>query len=208
MSIPSSPVTRVRVILAALSFLVAVPGRADDQAASSAGQPTSFAGTWKLAPKISDDVQSRIEAATGSANLSGAGGIGGVGLLPKQSTKKDVERVELRQFLLDYMGLLADLEIEQTPGEIKLIRGDDVRIFYFDREHVRSDFQGRKLRCRTRWQGSQLVIEEQGEADKTRIIDMLTLVPSRNQLIHAIRVETNTLEKPLEVSLAYDKVTR
>lgn len=208
MPIPLSPVTRVRVILAALSFLAAVPGPADEQAVPAAGEPTSFAGTWKLAPRISDDVQSKIEAATGGAQLSGAGGIGGVGLLPSQSTKRDVERIELRQFLLDYMGLLAELEIEQTPGDIKLIRGEDVRIFYFDREHVRSDHRGRKLQCRTRWQGAQLVIEEQGEADKTRIIDMLTLVPSRNQLIHAIRVETKTLEKPLEVSLAYDKVTR
>jgi len=34
---------------------------------------------------------------------------------------------------------------------------------------------------------------------------VLTLVPSRNQLIHALHYEAKVLKKPLELRLVYDK---
>ena len=172
--------------------------------ADGADERPDFSGKWTLAPKISDDIQTRIEEATGRSQVKGAGGLG---LLPRAGAEREAERMELRRFLLDRVTLFESLEIEQSPADIKIVHGaEDVRIFYFDREHVRNDRQGRKLRCRTRWDGPRLVIEEEGE-DRTRIVDVLVLVPSRSQLVHGLRVESRTLEKPLELNLAYDKVT-
>ena len=58
----------------------------------------------------------------------------------------------------------------------------------------------------TRWQGEQLVLESQsGEA---KLIELLTLVVSRNQLIHALHYEAKALKKPLELKLVYDKMPK
>ena len=82
-----------------------------------------------------------------------------------------------------------------------------MRIFYFGREHVRNDLQGRKLRCRNRWDGQQLVIEEEGE-DKNRVIQLLTAVPSATSSIHNIRFENSALKEPLDLKLLYDRAPR
>jgi len=177
-------------------FLAAAPARAQ--------APADFSGSWKLNPALSDDVKAKIEAAAGPASMTGAHGVGGVGLLPRSGDVKEARRVQLRQFLLDGVGLFDHLDIKQTASDITIAHGDeDVRIFYFGREHVRNDVQGRKLRARNRWEGPQLIIEEDGE-DKSRVIQILTAVPQRRQLVHNVRFENTALKEPLELKLLYD----
>jgi hypothetical protein len=116
-----------------------------------------------------------------------------------------VERVELRDEMLKLVDQLEKLDIEQSATEIKLFLGDDLaRTFYFGREHVREDIMGRKLKCRTRWKGQQLVLEEEGDK-KRRVIETLTLVPAAGLLVHAVRWEDGLLKKPLEVRLVYTR---
>ena len=177
-------------------------------APAGAQAPADFSGSWVINTKLSDDVKSKVEAAAGPESMTGAHGVGGVGLLPRPGDVKEAKRVELRQFLLDRVGLYDLVDIKQTATEITIAHGDeDVRIFYFGREHVRNDAQGRKLRCRNRWDGSQLVIEEEGE-DKNRVIQVLTAVPQRNQLIHNVRFENPALKEPLDLKLLYDRAPR
>src|SRR5262245_6066198 len=175
-----APPLRARAALLPAFVLAAAP--------ASAQAPADFSGTWIINTKMSDDVKAKVEQAAGPQSMTGAHGVGGVGLLPRSGDVKEAKRVELRQFLLDRVGLYDQVDVKQTPADITIAHGDeDVRIFYFGREHVRNDLQGRKLRCRTRWEGGQLVIEEEGE-DKDRVIQVLTAVPQRNQLVHNVRI--------------------
>jgi hypothetical protein len=100
---------------------------------------------------------------------------------------------------------LERLDIEQSATEIKLFNGDEVaRTFYFDREHLREDLTGRKLKCRTKWKGSQLLLEESG-AEGRHILETLTLAPEAGLLIQAVRFEDHLLKKPLELRLVYTR---
>jgi hypothetical protein len=96
------------------------------------------------------------------------------------------------------------IEIEQTAEEFKVIPADgNTAIFYFGREHVRNGLGG-NLRCRTRWKDSQLIIEQETE-DKTRSVQLFTLLPGGKQMIQAIRFESKRFNTPLEVRLIYDR---
>jgi hypothetical protein len=171
--------------------------------AAQAGPP-DFSGAWRLDPKRSDDVRARVEQAAGPDQVK-AGGATGLTILPESGTRSEVERVELRRWMLALAEAVARLEIEQSPEEIKLYLGEESgRIFYFGREHVRQDSLGRKLKCRTRWQGEQLVLEEEGEK-RHRLVEVFTLVPSLDQLIHALHFENALLEHPLDVRLVYQR---
>ncbi len=191
-----------RVAIAGLILLMAPSGRGHAQVAPSGDRP-NLAGAWKLVPGLIDEIQGRVERATAAAPPPGAPGFFGA-LALKSPVKKDLELADLRKLILDTMALPEGLEIEQGPSEVTVIHGEDARIFRLDREHVRNDDRGRKLRCKSRWDGPQLVIEQQGEKG-VRMIEVLSLVPSRNQLSDAFRVESGLLREPLELSLVYQK---
>lgn len=187
-----------------LVFVVAFASAADASARAQAPAPADFTGSWLLNPKMSDDVKTKIEAATGPANMSGTKGLG---LLPWPGEMKEPQRVEFRQFLLDRVGFFERVAIRQTPSQIEIVHGeDDVRIYYFGREHARNDAQGRMLQCRNRWEGAQLVIEEDGQ-DKSKLIQVLTAVPSRRQLVYNVRLHHAGLKEPVELKLLYDLAT-
>jgi hypothetical protein len=170
---------------------------------SASAAPPDFSGSWRLDKARSDDARARVEEAAGSGQASG--GTSPLTILPVPGTRSSVERVELRDEMLKLVDQLEKLDIEQSATEIKLFLGDDLaRTFYFGREHVREDIMGRKLKCRTRWKGQQLVLEEEGDK-KRRVIETLTLVPAAGLLVHAVRWEDGLLKKPLEVRLVYTR---
>jgi hypothetical protein len=163
--------------------------------------PPDFSGSWRLDHARSDDAKTRIEEVTGSGQVSG--GTSPLTILPVPGTRSGVERVELRDWLLSIAGQLDRFDVEQTASEIKLYHGDNIsRIFYFGRESTREDGQGRKLKCRIRWKGEQLVLEEEGDKGR-KMLEMLTLVPSAGLLIQTVRWEDSLLKKPLELRLVY-----
>jgi hypothetical protein len=171
--------------------------------AAAPAETPDFSGSWRLDRARSDDAKALVEAAAGSGQASG--GTSPLSILPVPGTRSSVERVELRESMLKLVDQLERLDIEHGKDEIKLFLGDDLaRIFYFGRAHVREDSQGRKLKCRTRWKGAQLVLEEEGDKGR-RVIEMLTLVPAAGLLIQAVRWEDSLLKKPLEVRLVYTR---
>jgi hypothetical protein len=172
-----------RPFLLCLSWLLAV-------GPAFAQEPPAVGGTWTLNEALSDDLEAKVLEAVGGGKTVGQGGLEG-------------PRVELRRAILALLPALARVEIEQSPTEIKYADADDnVRIFYFGREHVRESRGGRKLRSSVEWKGPQLLITE--VAEDGRLTELLTPVPGRNQLIHVVRLEDKRLKSPLELRLVYD----
>jgi len=174
---------------------------------AAAQQRPNFSGVWDLNAERSDDAVQQINEAAGTAEIQGQGrGRGNTLLLPKGNERSEVERIELRNWMLQMEEQFRELEIVHEGDEFKTYYGEDgVRIFYLNRPHARTDMKGRKLSCKTRWEGGQLVIEQTGE-DKTRVFEVYTLMPGGKQLILAIRWESKWLNQPLELRSVYDLV--
>ena len=184
-----------RALLLLMLAAAGVPARA-------AAGPPDFSGTWQLDAGRSDNARARVEEAAGPAQVKG-GGTNPLTILPPMGMKGSVERVELRDYLLRLVTQMDRLEITQAPNEIKLVHGEDlVRTFYFDREHVRMDGQGRKLKCKTKWVGQQLVLDEQGDKGR-KIREGLTLDPATRALIQEVHLEDRLLKKPIDLRLVY-----
>jgi hypothetical protein len=184
----------------ALAIVLAVCGAA---AAAGAAEP-DLRGKWRLDTRRSEDARTRIEQVAGPAQVKG-GGASGLTILPEADTRSEVERVELREWMMGLADQLGRLEVQQTADEVKIYLGDDnVRIFYLTREHVRQDAAGRKLKCRARLEKDRLVLEEVGDKG-LKLLEVFTPVPANGWLIHAIRFEHSLLKQPLDLRLVYVK---
>jgi hypothetical protein len=173
----------------------------------NAESPPSFSGTWAINHSLSDNVAAKVAEVAGPDDVAGAKTFGGLTFLPRKSYYEDVERVNLRQLLLDSVAALDTLEIEQSHEKIKIMQGDEaVRIFYFSRASTGEGLSGDVLTRRVTFKGQQLHLES--ESGKQKTIELLTLVPSRNQLIHAIHYQSDLLKKPLDLKLLYDRATK
>jgi hypothetical protein len=169
--------------------------------AATADDRPVLTGTWRLQPQGSDDIEARITAWAGPGTTVGHGDWISVG----DRSTKEVDRIELRQLLLDRVQTLNDVEIKQDASEFTIVDGEiGVRIFYFDREHVRQTAEGVKLTCRTRWDGDKLVVDEKG--DKVRIVEVFTLVPGGSRLTRAVHLEHDLRKEPLDLRLLYERV--
>lgn len=176
-------------------------------ATSAQAASPDFTGPWKMNHALSADAKAKVAEVAGPDAVAGSGRtLGATAFLPR-NYGSEVDRVNIREFLEQAVASLEELEIEQSATEIKVIHGDEnVRIFNLTRPNSGSGAAGVTVSRTTRWQGDQLVLESQsGEA---KLTELLTLVPSRNQLIHAIRYEAKVLKKPLELTLVYDKATK
>ena len=79
-----------------------------------------------------------------------------------------------------------------------------MRIFNLTRASAGASAWGAdKVTRQARWQGTQLVLESKGKDGQ--FTEVITLVPARNQLTYAVRLEQKLLEAPLEMSLVYDR---
>jgi hypothetical protein len=167
-----------------------------------------FSGKWTLNAKLSESVESKINDAAGGESVKGHTGFGpqghpGFGIFPVTGLGKDVDRVTLRRVILDAVASLDRIEVSQTPLEIKHVDSqDNVRIFYLTREHVRVGRDGQRVKCHTEWQGEKLVITQEG--DSVKLLEVLSRLPGRDQLVYSMRLENDKLKKPLELTLVYD----
>ena len=170
-------------------------------------QRPNFSGMWDLNQERSDDAVEKINEAAGTAEIAGQKSArGNTLILPEGNERSEVERVELRNWMLQMENQFRELEILHEGHEFKTYYGEDgVRNFYLNRPHVRTDMKGRKLNCKTRWDGEQLVIEQTGE-DKTRVFEVYTLLPGGKQLVLAVRWESKWLKQPLQLRSVYDLV--
>ena len=138
---------------------------------TAAQERPNFSGVWDLNAERSDDAVQQINEAAGTAEIQGQSrGRGNTLLLPKGNERSEVERIELRNWMLQLEEQFRELEIVHEGDEFKTYYGEDgVRIFYLNRPHVRTDMKGRKLSCKTRWEGGQLVVETYYGEDGVRI---------------------------------------
>ena len=187
----------MHVRLAAVAFLLSA-GRA-------AAQPPDLSGVWNLNASLSQDIAEKIKAAAGSASMSGGVSWATETWIPWTGGFSEGQRVEMREFLLATVPALQAVEIEQTAQEVKTVHGEaGVRLFNLTRTSSgTSALSGQTVTRQARWQGTQLVLESKGK--ESRLLEVLTLVPARNQLNYALRLEHKLLKAPLEVSLVYDR---
>ena len=166
-------------------------------AASEAQAKPDFTGTWTFARQRSDDLPRKVAAAVGPAYTQG-------------DKKSEQARVWIRSWL---EGVAEDSEkriltIEQTAREFKSGLGDEVNIYYFGREATSSGPGGGKLKVTVAWQGEQVVTEEKEAKGKGRITAVYTLQPDGKSLLVNWKLEHGSMQQPLEVRLAFDRVGR
>ena len=173
--------------------------------ASAAEEAPKLSGVWKLNRELSDDLAAKIDAAAGSQYMTGGPSWAAETWFPWGTSFSEGQRVGVREFLLATVPTLQAVEIEQNARELKTIHGDSgVRIFNLTRASAgTSAMTGDKVTRQARFQGGQLVLETKGK-DST-LTEVLTLVPTRNQLTYALRLEQKLLKMPLEASLVYDR---
>ena len=113
----------------------------------------------------------------------------------------------MRKFLLAAVPALSDLEFEVSPVEIKTTHGETgVRIFNLTRKSAgNSGLTGEKVTRGARWQGSQLVLESKGK--DSLLTETITVSTEEHRMTYALRFEAKILEKPLEISMVYDRKT-
>ncbi len=188
----------MHVRLAAFAFLLASAGRA-------IAETPDTSGVWNLNRALSQDIAEKIKLAAGSASMSGGVSWATETWIPWTGGMSEPQRVEMREFLLATVPALQSVEIEQTAEEVKTVHGESgVRVFNLKRTSSgTSALSGQTVSRHARWQGAQLVLESKGK--ESRLVEILTLVPSRNQLTYALRLEHKLLKSPLEVSLVYDR---
>lgn len=173
--------------------------------ASAAEEAPKLSGVWKLNRELSDDLAAKIDAAAGSQYMTGGPSWAAETWIPWGTSFSEGQRVGVREFLLATVPALQAVEIEQNAREVKTIHGDSgVRIFNLARASAgTSAMTGDRVTRQARFQGGQLVLETKGK-DST-LTEVLTLVPARNQLTYALRLEQKLLKMPLEASLVYDR---
>jgi hypothetical protein len=160
------------------------------------GRP-DFTGTWTFVPQRSDDLPRKIAAAVGPDFTVG-------------NKKSEQARVWIRSWL---EGITQDpekriLAIEHTATEFRSGMGDEVNIYYFGREATSEGPAGGILKVTVAWQGDQVVTEEKQAKGKGRITSVYTLQPGGKSLQVDWRLEHESMKVPLEVRLAFDRVTK
>jgi hypothetical protein len=166
-------------------------------ATPAAAAPPDFSGTWTFVQQKSDDVGAKLRESLGPAYTSG-------------DIKKDEPRVWIRQWFLDQAQKPETrvLTIEQSATEFHTGLGDEVRLYYFNRESTRQGPGGVLRRATVRWQGEQLVVEEKAEKGSGHIVEIYSLLPGGKALAVAYRLEHKALPQPLELKLVFEKTAQ
>jgi hypothetical protein len=100
------------------------------------------------------------------------------------------------------------LTIEQSATEFHTGLGDEVRLYFFNRESTRQGPGGVLRRASVRWQGEQLVVEEKAEKGSGHIVETYSLLPGAKALAVSYRLEHKSLPQPLELKLVFEKTAQ
>ena len=163
-------------------------------AAAADGRP-NFTGTYTFVAQKSDNLQAKIAAAVGPDYTIG-------------SKKSEQARVWIRSWL---EGVTENpekriLTIEHTATEFHSGMGDEVNIYYFGREATSEGPAGGNLKVTVAWQGEQIVTQEKEAKDKGRITATYSLQPGGKSLLVDWKLEHSSMQQPLAVRLAFDRV--
>jgi hypothetical protein len=185
--------SRRRLTFAGSALAMALASLLPAPAGAADGRP-NFSGTYTFVPKKSDDLKARIAAAVGPDYTVG-------------NKKSEQARAWIRRWL---EGVAEDpakgiLTIEHTPTEFKSGMGDEVNIYYFGREATSRGPGGGNLRVSVGWQGEQIVTEEKEAKGKGRMTAVYTLQPGGKSLLVGWRLEHGSMQRPIELRLAFDR---
>ena len=160
------------------------------------GQKPNFTGTWAFVQKRSDNLQEAIAKAVGPEYTVG-------------NKKSEQARVWIRSWLESTTSDPAKrtLTIEHTPTEFKSGMGEELNIYYFGREATSMGPGGGNLKVSVTWKDNQIVTEEREAKGKGVITAVYTLVPDGKTLLVAWRLEHESLLAPLDVRMAFEKVS-
>jgi hypothetical protein len=163
-----------------------------------------FAGTWQVRPEQVVDPGAAVDPAAGSANLKSGGATREWYLIPRASWKGEVERVELRQMLIDLLTETNTIELALAPGEVRFYSGEVSRILYLGREHVREDRRGQRLKSRSVLTDTQLSVVSEWP-DGMRVTESYTLIPGGTEMLATLKWESKHLVKPFELARRYQR---
>jgi len=188
--------SRKRLTLARPALAMALATLVPALATAADGRP-NFTGTYTFVAQKSDNLQAKIAAAVGPDYTVG-------------SKKSEQARVWIRSWL---EGVTEDpakriLTIEHTATEFHSGMGDEVNIYYFGREATSRGPAGGNLKVSVSWQGDTIVTEEKEAKGNGRITAVYTLQPGGKSLLVEWKLEHPTLEQPLAVRLAFDRVAQ
>ena len=200
MSLSSLPHPALRHPGARLFLVVACAAVAANAAAAD------LSGRWRMDPARSGNAAAEIEVAAGSANVSGYGSndihFGGGG-----RARSEVERVELREWLLGLAKRTETFEIEHSPEKVTIVHGQEgVRTFYLGRKSARNAEDGQLLETEARWDGQHLVLNQTGK-DGLKVVETYELLPGGKEMSWAATVKSKRLKKPLEMRRVYVRAT-
>jgi hypothetical protein len=166
------------------------------------GAAPGFAGTWKVRPDQLVDPQAAVDSSAGSGQVKG-GGLDWY-LIPRGNWKGDVERVELRQLMIDLLAETNTIEFVLAPGEVRFYSGEVSRILYLGREHTREDRRGRKLKTHSVLTDAQLIVVSDW-ADGMKVTESYTLLPGGSEMLATLKWESKYLIKPFELARRYQR---
>jgi hypothetical protein len=169
--------------------------------AQAAAEPR-FAGTWKVRPDQVVDPQAIVEPAAGPDQVKGTGGEWY--LIPRANWKGEVERVELRQQMIDLLSETNTIEFALAPGEVRVYSGDVSRILYLGREHTREDRKGELLKSQTVLSDAQLLVVSEWP-DGMKVTESYTLLPGGGEMLATLKWESKYLIKPFELARRYQR---
>jgi hypothetical protein len=184
------------VTLAALCAMGVRAARAQAPAAATSGKP-NFTGTYAFVQKRSDDLKEAIGKAVGPDYT-------------QNNKKSEQARVWIHGWL---EGIASDperriLTIEHTDTVFSSGLGEEVNRYYFGREATSTGPGGGRNKVTVAWKDEQIVTTERQEKGKGTITAIYTLLPDKKTLLVAWRMEHDSLLQPLDVRLAFERVTR
>jgi hypothetical protein len=182
---------RIRLVPGLLALALLAP-----EATHAQGQKPNFTGTWTFVQKRSDNLQEAIAKAVGPEYTVG-------------NKKSEQARVWIRSWLDSTTSDPGKrtLTIEHTPTAFKSGMGEEVNIYYFGREATSMGPGGGSNKVTVAWKDDQVVTEEHQAKGKGRITAVYTLVPDGKTLLVAWRLEHDSLLAPLDVRMAFEKVS-
>lgn len=169
-----------------------------------AAQP-GFAGTWKVRPDQAVDPQAAVEPSAGSEQVKGTDGREWY-LIPRGNWKGEVERIELRQQMIDLLAETNVIEFVLAPGEVRFYSGEVSRILYLGREHTREDRRGQRLKSNAALSDAQLSVVSDW-ADGMKVTESYTLLPGGGEMLATLKWESRYLTKPFELARRYQRST-
>ena len=124
----------------------------------------------------------------------------------KEARKWQQENVRrLTETIEAQLALAEQIEIRQTARDLSFnIAGRGLRIFYFDRDHVRQTAWAEKVEASMDWDGGDVLIVEVTESGST-VTERLTRLSDDQFAYLFVWEDSDLFEEPVSIRSVYDR---